>query len=85
MLVTSPDETDRTVGDVTQDPDPAVPGPEAVTPGVPAGSDAPSGESDFVDGIEVPGDAAGADAGAMETPIIPRGAADPADEATTED
>jgi hypothetical protein len=87
MLVTSPDyETDRTDQAMPLDPDPAVPGVEADTPGVPAGSDRPSGESDFVDGVEGLGDTADADAGAMETPIMPTGAADlGADEARTED
>jgi hypothetical protein len=85
MLVTSSDfETDRTDQAMPLDPDPAVPGVEADTPGVPAGSDRPSGESDFVDGVEGLGD--NADADAMETPIVPAGAADlGADEATNED
>jgi hypothetical protein len=53
MLVTSSDfETDRTDQAMPLDPDPTVPGVEADTPGVPAGSDRPSGESEFVDGVE---------------------------------
>ena len=87
MLVTSSDfETDRTDQAMPLDPDPAVPGVEADTPGVPAGSDRPSGDSDFVDGVEGLSDNADADAGAMETPVVPGGAADlRTDEATTED
>ena len=87
MLVTSPDyETDRTDQAMPLDPDPAVPGVDADTPGVPAGSDRPSGESDFVDGVEGLSDSADADADALETPITPTGAADlGADEATTEE
>jgi hypothetical protein len=77
MLVTSPDyETDRTDQAMPLDPDPAVPGVEADTPGVPAGSDRPSGESDFVDGVEGLSESADADADALETPIAPTGAAD---------
>jgi hypothetical protein len=53
MLVSSSEfETDRTDQAMPLDPDPAVPGPEADTVGVPAGSARPSGESDFVDGVE---------------------------------
>jgi hypothetical protein len=87
MLVTNPDyETDRTDQAMPLDPDPAVPGVDADTPGVPAGSDRPSGESDFVDGVEGLSDSADADSGALETPIAATGAADlEADEATTED
>ena len=87
MIVTSSDfETDRTDQAMPLDPDPAVPGVEADTPGVPAGSDRPSGESDFVDGVEGLADKADADAGGLETPVVPAGAADAgADEATTED
>jgi hypothetical protein len=87
MLVTSSDfETDRTDQAMPLDPDPAVPGVDADTPGVPAGSDRPSGESDFVDGVEGLSDNADADAGGLETPVAPTGAADlGADEATTED
>jgi hypothetical protein len=87
MLVTNPEyETDRTDQAMPLDPDPAVPGVDADTPGVPAGSDRPSGESDFVDGVEGLSDSADADSGAMETPVVPTGAADlGADEATTED
>jgi hypothetical protein len=87
MLVTSPDyETDRTDQAMPLDPDPAVPGVEADTVGVPVGSDRPSGESDFVDGVEGLSDSADPDADAMETPIVPTGAADRgADQATTED
>jgi len=85
--VTNPDyETDRTDQAMPLDPDPAVPGVDADTPGVPAGSDRPSGESDFVDGVEGLGDSADTDSGALETPIAPAGAADlGADETTTED
>lgn len=41
--------------DNPMDPDPAAPGPgsSADTPGVPAGSAEPVGESQFVDGAEV--------------------------------
>ena len=88
MLVTNPDyENDRTESAIPGDPDPAVPGVEAENmPGVPAGSARPSGESDFVDGAEVPADDADADTEAMETPIVPSGAAGLGDdEATTED
>ena len=51
------------------DPDPAAPGPglSADSPGVPAGSAEPAGESDFVDGAEVSTDS---DDGALETPIV---------------
>ncbi len=51
------------------DPDPAAPGPglSADSPGVPAGSAEPVGESDFVDGAEVRTDS---DDGALETPIV---------------
>ena len=83
--MTNPDyETDRTDQAMPLDPDPAVPGVDADTPGVPAGSDRPSGESDFVDGVEGLGDSADTDS--LETPIAPAGAADlGADETTTED
>lgn len=85
MLVTSPDyETDRTDQAMPLDPDPAVPGVEADTVGVPVGSDRPSGESDFVDGVEGLNDSADADADAIETPVAPTGAADlGADDGTT--
>ena len=84
MLVTSSDfETDRTDQAMPLDPDPAVPGPDADSPGVPAGSDRPIGESDFADGVENLGNSADADADALETPIAPTGAG--ADEARTED
>jgi hypothetical protein len=41
------------------DPDPTGSQAEADTVGVPAGSASPTGESDFVDGVENPGDSAG--------------------------
>ena len=51
-MTSSDFETDRTDQAMPLDPDPAVPGVDTYTPGVPAGSDTPSGESDFVDGVE---------------------------------
>ena len=79
-MTSSDFETDRTDQAMPLDPDPAVPGVDTYTPGVPAGSDTPSGESDLVDGVE--GLDSNADADAVETQVIPAGAAD---EATTED
>ena len=68
------------------DPDPTGPAAEADTVGVPAGSAQPSGESDFVDGVEDLGNSADADADALETPVAPTGGAGlGADEDTTED
>jgi hypothetical protein len=88
MLVSSSDfETDRTDQAMPLDPDPSVPGAEADTVGVPAGSAQPSGASDFVDGVENLGNTADADADAdaLETPIAPAGAASlGTDEDTTE-
>ena len=43
------------------DPDPTAPGADADTVGVPAGSAPPSGESDFVDGVETGAAGLGAD------------------------
>jgi hypothetical protein len=87
MLVSSSDfETDRTDQAMPLDPDPSVPGVETDTVGVPAGSAQPSGESDFVDGVENLGSTADADADALETPIAPAGAAGlGVDEETSED
>jgi hypothetical protein len=86
MLVSSSDfETDRTDQAMPLDPDPSVPGAEADTVGVPAGSAQPSGESDFVDGVENLGNTADTDSDALETPIAPAGAASlGTDEDTTE-
>jgi hypothetical protein len=45
-------------------------GPADAPPGVPAGSPAPSGESDFEAGVEV-SDSAATDAEAIEVPVAP--------------
>jgi hypothetical protein len=90
MLVTNSDYEGDLGGPVlVPDPDPGpdatAPAPEADTVGVPAGSDRPSGESDFADGTETRRDSTDAD-DALETPIVPGGAAGlDSDEATTED
>jgi hypothetical protein len=84
MLVSSSDfETDRTDQAMPLDPDPSVPGIETDTVGVPAGSAQPSGESDFVDGVENLDSTADADA--LETPIAPAGAAGLGADEETED
>jgi hypothetical protein len=65
MLVS---DSDYEAGPVlVPDPDPTAPGAaEADTVGVPAGSAQPSGESDFVDGVENPGNSADLDEDATE-------------------
>ena len=84
-MTSSDFESDRTDQAMPLDPDPAVPGVDADTPGVPAGSARPIGESDFTDGVENLGNSSDADADALETPIMPTGAADlGADEGTPE-
>jgi hypothetical protein len=87
MLVTSSDYEGDLGGPVlVPDPDPTTPAADADSPGVPAGSDRPSGESDFEAGAESRRGDADADADALETPIAPAGAAGlDSDEATTED
>ena len=62
------------VPDPDPGPDSTAPAADADTVGVPAGSDRPSGESDFADGAETRRDSTAAD-DALETPVAP-GASD---------